>query len=127
MVVLKNIPEISAPATLTVVADGALTVGKPVLVYKDTAGYKAKITALANSTNLVGKIPGISLSAVSSGKVGQVCIAGKAAVTVSAGTVGQVVTAIASGGTCTTQTYASAAAANIYGVYTATKEVTLVG
>lgn len=126
----QGIPEPSATSTVNAIADGALTVGTPVFVYKyGEEGYKAVNAALANNSLLKGKIPGIVMATTSSGKVASIAIDGKVAVAVSSGTVDQVVTAIAASGACTTMTAASAIVGNlnIYGVYSATKEIILVG
>ena len=126
----QGIPEPSATSTVNAIADGALTVGTPAFVYKyGEEGYKAVNAALANNSLLKGKIPGIVMATTSSGKVASIAIDGKVAVAVSSGTVDQVVTAIAASGACTTMTAASAIgdSLNIYGVYSATKEIILVG
>lgn len=126
----QGIPEPSAQNSVTAIADGDVVVGTPVFVYGNgTSGYKAVNGALANTTTFVGKFPGIVMKTTSSGLAVDVAVGGKVALAVSSGTVGQAVTAIAASGACTTMTVASAIASglNIYGTYSATKEIVLVG
>lgn len=126
-IINKSIPEPKSQATLGVTADGAITAaGLPVLVYLDADGWRASVEPVSNATVLNGKALGISTESADDEAVTSVVVAGKVAVATSAGTVGQVVTAITSAGSCTTQTFASATA-NIYGYYSAAKEIVLVG
>ena len=128
-IINKSIPEPSAVSTINAIADGATVVGTPCIVYKyGEEGYKADSMALASGATLVGVIPGIAMASVSSGKAVEVAVAGKVAVAVSSGTVDDMVINISTSGGCTTTSAAGALGSkNIFGVYSAAKEIILVG
>ena len=122
------IPESKAVETKTVTADGAWTAsGLPVIVYNDGSGFKAKLSAFANNSVLVGQQPGITLASAADGATAQVVVRGEVTVA-SSGTLNEFVTAIASAGTYTTMTFASAAGAyNVYGKKTGATTIVLFG
>lgn len=128
-IINKTVTEPKSTVTMSVIADGAITiVGVPVLIYKSSTGYKAKVDAVTNATNMVGRTLGITTASAATGTVTQVIVGGKAAVAASAGTIGQMITAITSAGSCSTAAFSSVASTgNIYGYYSASKEVVLVG